>query len=235
MKASEGSSIRTAYMVVALWLLAAMLLSTQVVELDKRLVYSESAFLPPSEGVSGLAILEKYGYHVGDTFLVIFSPNDVNSAEAVERVLNETLGDFNVGDYTIRGPYTVYKKILGYVEGNLSMIVGEAVEAYDTLRKAGLKAVEAYENASEGYGLVEAFLKLYHEARELGVEDPGGYAYERLRVILPADRIPLLEGFYNLFRVCENTMSPEEASRTVLIDLARTYKPEIAPLFEKFN
>ena len=232
--------VRVAYITILTWLVAILILSMQALELDKRLVYSEEPFLPrESESYRGLQILRGLGYATGDTLLIIYSPSDLNTSIAVEEAVNVTLKELGVTRYDIKGPYSVYKSILGFVEGNLSSAIMKALESYRNLTSLGFKAREAYESTAlllrETYGLAESFLKAYYEARERGLEDPSSYAYEYLKARLPADKLILLEGFYRFFKNYEGKLKPEDAARRALIDMAKAYKPEVVRVLEAFD
>lgn len=232
--------MKVAYATIALWLLAALILSTQVIQLDRRIVYSEEPFLPRgSESFEGLQVLEKLGYSMGDTLLVIFKPSSLEYAKTTESVINETLNSMGIRGYKILGPYTIYSVIRGYVEGNLSLAVSNALKAYEKLRELGLKARDAFDDLrfvlNETYGFANLYLKLYWEAVNLNISDPAVYAYEKLKHLIPADKLALLEGFHRYFTSYEKLYRPEEAARRALIDLSKLYKPEVTPVLERFD
>lgn len=130
---------RIAYISLGLWVLALVLLSTQAVRLGERLTYSEEAFLPRgSESYEGLLLLERSGYSIGDTLLVIYSPWDLGVSRSVEEGLRGVLDGMGLRGYELVGPYSVYKLVLGYVEGNLSKALITALDFYRSLEEAGL-------------------------------------------------------------------------------------------------
>ena len=231
---------RIAYISLGLWVLALVLLSTQAVRLGERLTYSEEAFLPRgSESYEGLLLLERSGYSIGDTLLVIYSPWDLGVSRSVEEGLREVLDGMGLRGYELVGPYSVYKLVLGHVEGNLSKALITALDLYRSLEEAGLKAREAYVRVevtlNRTYGLASLYLNAYREAVERGLGDPAEYAYEKLKPLIPQEQREALEWFHRLFKIYVAEMKPEEAARRAIVDLARAYDPKLAGVVEAFD
>ncbi len=233
-------SRRLAYLTLGLWTLTLVLLSTQAIQLSDRLVYSEEIFLPEdSESYKGLLLLERLGYASGSTLLIIYSPWDLNTSRWLEENLRKILEDEGLRDYEILSPYSVYKLILNYIEGNLSKALITALESYRTLEEAGLKAKEAYVRVevvlNRTYGLASLYIKVYGEAVEKGLEDPAGYAYEKLKPLVSIEQLAILEWFHRLFTAYVAEMKPEEAARKAIVDLAIAYDINLARIVEAFD
>ncbi|MEM2501831.1 MAG: hypothetical protein QXR02_03905, partial [Acidilobaceae archaeon] len=108
------------------WLVVLVILIPQIIELDKRLEYSEEAFIPKeSESFKGLIILLSLNYTVGDYILVVFSPNDLETSKRVEDTVRIVLQDLNLNG-NILGPYTIYATIRGYIIGNITYKVNQS-------------------------------------------------------------------------------------------------------------
>ena len=139
-----------------------VILSTQAIQPNKRLIYSKEVFTPRDyESCKELLLLEQLGYIVTSTHI---PPWDLNTSKRLEDNLREILEESSVREYGILGPYTIHKLALDYIEGNLSKTLITSLDYYRILEENVLKAKEAYEKIkvtlNNTYGLASPYIKI---------------------------------------------------------------------------
>jgi len=221
------------------WLVVLVILIPQIIELDKRLEYSEEAFIPKeSESFKGLIILLSLNYTVGDYILVVFSPNDLETSKRVEDTVRIVLQDLNLNG-NILGPYTIYATIRGYIIGNITYKVNQSIVYYNLLVKMGEEARRSYiwllDALNKTYGLAYAYLNLYIQAKSMGVEDPAEYAYLNLSTRLSGDLAILLYLFQNNFKKAIETLEPREAAREAMLETIKLVNIDLYNVLTQFR
>ncbi|MCX8195949.1 MAG: MMPL family transporter [Acidilobaceae archaeon] len=231
---------RYATLSILLWALLFLIMAPQALELDRRLQYSEEAFVPPhSEGYRGLEILRSL--NAGDAaaaeyLVVLFSPNDLETAESVERALAEATAGYGA---KVIGPYSAYSEARGEVRRRLEGSLLEAATKREELVKAGIELRAAYQKVLSAlivtYGTAAAYLRIYQQALAAGSLDPSGEAYRELSQHLSGEALLLLTLFHHNFKRLAASMEPERAAKEAMIEAVRAASPELIPLLQYFE
>ncbi|MEN2999624.1 MAG: MMPL family transporter [Acidilobaceae archaeon] len=219
------------------WAILIAVLVPQALELDRRLQYNEEEFVPKSsEGYRGLELLRSLNYTAGDYMVVLFSPNDLATARAVEERLAEVLRG---REASIVSPYGVYEKVRERVRGELAANIREALQQRAQLATLGREAKAGYEEARSflnlSYGLALSYLRVYQAALSAGHPAPADVAFETLNAQLPPQGRALLSLFDFRFRALSASMEPERAAREAIIESVPLFRPEASKLLSNFT
>ncbi|MCE4611818.1 MAG: MMPL family transporter [Desulfurococcales archaeon] len=223
---------------VTAWAALILALLPHTLALEGRLVYSESALLPEDlESIQAFPIVARAGLEAPDTLIVIFKPNTLSDARAVEEAVK--LEAKGLGARVI-GPYTAYNRVMEEYFKALSKAVEEGVGYVERLEKLAGEVSRLWEDLGKTldftYGLAEAYLEAYTRASAAGAPDPYEAAYNIISARVPPQLQPLLDEFHKRFKVLvEGGVEPREAAEKALREAVAKLNPQALPVVEAFG